>query len=715
MKNILVLSFIFIFSFSAFAGFVPRKDAEKVAKSHVFQAIASFEPLKWEEIRLNCLFDPSQNDIYKFYVFNINGDKGYVIVSSDDQIIPILAYSFEGGFNFDNMSPGQADFLNYFNESIEFVKNNEMNVNEKAVSQWQELLYFNHNKDFQLKSTSPILLQGINWNQSWPYNSQCPEDANAGYGLNGRVPVGCVATAMLQVMKYYNWPATGTGSKYHSSWYNGGYGNITINFAQQTYDWASIPDQASSYVNPELGKINYHAGVAVSMGWGPSGSGTLTNKVSEALKNYFKYSSSAQYVAKMNYTETNWKNLIKQQVDAKKPMVYAGSPSSGGAGHAWNCDGYQDDSFHMNWGWGGAGNGYYTLDNLTSTATVGGPENNFNQFNEMIINIYPDTGFPTYCQSEKLITGNEGSFDDGSGPQDYLANQSCVYEIKPACGSVVNLNFTKFDLADGDVVELYDGDKTSSKLIAALNKDSNHAQLFSAFTGGMTIKFNTNASSQADGWKVKYTVDNCKFNMLFTEAQGTLSDGSKSCDYNNSTFCSWIIEPEGANYINIDFVKCKIADNYDYLKIYKDAIGADNELYKFNNTTTPSGTISIPSGKVVLQFYTNSNGVDEGWELNYTSGHSDVKNNILLSEFSVIPNPGNLDSRLILTLSDYSNTKIFVTNLLGEIIAVKEYKLHSGYHEISLKEIFKDKPNSGIYFINVDSGKEIKTQKFVVF
>jgi hypothetical protein len=86
-----------------------------------------------------------------------------------------------------------------------------------------------------------------------------------------------------------------------------------------------------------------------------------------------------------------------------------------------------------------------------------------------------------------------------------------------------------------------------------------------------------------------------------------------------------------------------------------------------------------------------------------------------LSEFSVIPNPGNLDSRLILTLSDYSNTKIFVTNLLGEIIAVKEYKLHSGYHEISLKEIFKDKPNSGIYFINVDSGKEIKTQKFVVF
>ena len=197
MKKSLILIFIFIFSLNAFAGFVSRKDAETVAKSHIFQTIASFEPIKWEALRLNCIFNPAENDIYKFYVFNINGDQGYVIVSSDDQIIPILAYSFEGGFNFDNMSPGQAEFLNYFDESIDYVRNNEMNINEKAVKQWQELLYFNPEKDFQLRSTSPILLQGINWNQSWPYNSQCPTDANAVYGMNGHVPVGCVATAII--------------------------------------------------------------------------------------------------------------------------------------------------------------------------------------------------------------------------------------------------------------------------------------------------------------------------------------------------------------------------------------------------------------------------------------------------------------------------------------------------------------------------------------
>lgn len=714
MKKSLILIFIFIFSLNAFAGFVSRKDAETVAKSHIFQTIASFEPIKWEALRLNCIFNPAENDIYKFYVFNINGDQGYVIVSSDDQIIPILAYSFEGGFNFDNMSPGQAEFLNYFDESIDYVRNNEMNINEKAVKQWQELLYFNPEKDFQLRSTSPILLQGINWNQSWPYNSQCPTDANAVYGMNGHVPVGCVATAMLQVMKYYNWPKTGTGSKYHSNWQNGGYGNITINFANQTYDWSAIPDQASTYVNPELGKINYHAGVAVSMWWGPEGSSSGTNKIEEALKDYFKYSSSVQYVKKSSYTDTNWKNLIKEQVDAKKPMVYAGNPSTG-AGHAWNCDGYQDDSFHMNWGWGGAGNGYYTLDNLTSTATSGGPENNFNKNNEMIINIYPGSGFSTYCDSDMQIKGMEGSFEDSSGPEDYQANQSCVYEINPDCGAVVDLIFTKFDLGDGDVVELYDGDKFSTKLITAFDKDNTPGtQLYSGYTGALTIKFNTNSSSQADGWKIKYNVKNCKTNMLFTEAFGNLSDGSKSCDYNNTTVCTWIIEPEGATYINMDFVKCKIADDVDYVKVYQDAIKAANLIGHFNKSNTPNGTLTVPSGKAVIQFYTNANLVDEGWELNYTSDVTDIENDILLSEFSVMPNPGNLDSRLIFTLSDYSNAKIYVTNILGEVVAVQEYKLHSGLHELSLSEIFRHQPNSGIYFINIDSGKEIKTQKFVV-
>ncbi len=715
MKNFLLLNFVLFISLSVFAGFVPRKEAEIVAKNHAYQSVLSFKSLSWEDIKLNCIFDPAENDIHKFYVFNINGDQGYVVVSSDNQLKPILAYSFEGGFNFYDMSPGQAEFLKYFDESIEYAWNNVIASGEKAYDEWQELLNFTPTKDFSLKSTSPILLENINWNQDWPYNSQCPSDPDATYGMNGHVPVGCVATAMLQVMKYYNWPASGSGSKYHANFANGGYGNITINFAQQTYDWYSIPDKASTIVNTELGKINFHAGVAVAMYWGPDGSGSGTQNIKTALTTYFKYSSAIQYVKKSSYTDANWKSLIKQQIDDKMPVVYAGNPTSG-AGHAWNCDGYQDDSFHMNWGWGGAGNGYYTLDNLISTATSGGEENNFNKNNEMIINIYPTGVYPPHCQGTKVITGSEGSFDDGSGSDNYEANQSCVYVIKPTCGSVVEIRFPMFDLADGDIVELFDGDQTSSELIASFDiNNSPGSQTFASEKGALTIRFNTNSSLQANGWKASYSVKNCKVNTLFSAPSDSFGDGSKTCDYNNSTVCTWRIEPEGATYININFTKFSIADNSDYVKIYKDAIKTANLIGSFNKDNAPSGTIHVSSGVAYVQFITNSNTVADGFDLTYTSNATDIENNILLSEFSVMPNPGNLDSRLVFSLSDNSNTKIFVTNLLGEIIAMKDFKLSTGVHEIYLNEIINILPNSGIYFINVDSGKEIRTQKFVVF
>ena len=128
----------------------------------------------------------------------------------------------------------------------------------------------------------------------------------------------------------------------------------------------------------------------------PSGSGAFIHDVAEALKNHFKYNPSLSHVQKSSYSETGWKNLIKQQIDSKKPMIYAGYSVSY-LGHAWNCDGYQDDSFHMNWGWGGAGDGYYTLDNLTSSL-LQEMIIILIKYNEMIINIYPIIKYPEQCQ-----------------------------------------------------------------------------------------------------------------------------------------------------------------------------------------------------------------------------------------------------------------------------------------------------------------------------
>ncbi len=582
----------------------------------------------------------------------------------------------------------------------------------KVANEWDELISYYPGKSFGQKTTSPNLLKNINWDQGWPYNAQCPADADATY-TNGHVPVGCVATAMLQVMKYYNWPPSGEGSKYHSNWANGGYGNITINFANQTYDWYSMPNAASSQVNTELGKINYHASVGVSMYWGPDGSGSQTDKIVYALENYFRYSTSCQYVTKSSYSETDWKNLIKAQIDAEKPVVYSGNSTT--TGHAWNCDGYQDDSFHMNWGWSGAGNGYYTLDNLTSTANPGGPEANFNLNQDMVINIFPETGYPSYCTGLKTITGTEGSFDDGSSIYDYEANSSCAYVIKPTCGAVVSVSFNDFVLGDGDEVLLYDGDETSDVLLASYDAaNTPGSDIISGTKGAITVRFNTDAASQAEGWSLSYTVKNCKTNISYTEPTGSIEDGSGPCNYSNSTVCSWIIQPEGANYITIDFDNYDVAGNAEFVKIYKDALSSANLISTYTSTAIPSGPINVPSGIAIVQFFADANNNAQGWSLNYTSSTSDIKENKVMSNMSVMPNPGNSTSQLVFTLTGYADTKIYVTNMLGEIVAVHKYNLTEGVHEFSVGDIFNGEPESGVYFINVDSGNEIKTQKFVV-
>ena len=109
MRKLFLLTSIMLISIGLFANYVPRKDAQKVAKSHYYQGVNSTKQTSWENVELNCLFDPSENTEYNFYVFNINGDEGFVIVSSDDKIQPILAYSYEGGFNNHSMHPGQNE------------------------------------------------------------------------------------------------------------------------------------------------------------------------------------------------------------------------------------------------------------------------------------------------------------------------------------------------------------------------------------------------------------------------------------------------------------------------------------------------------------------------------------------------------------------------------------------------------------------------------
>jgi hypothetical protein len=450
------------------------------------------------------------------------------------------------------------------------------------------------------------------------------------------------------------------------------------------------------------------------MYWGPQGSGSQTQNVATALESYFKYSTNVQYVSKSSYTETNWKNLIKAQIDANKPVVYAGNSTT--TGHAWNCDGYQgDDQFRMNWGWGGAGNGYYTLANLTSSATPGGAENNFNLNQDMVINIYPRDNYPEYCSGTKVITGLEGSFNDGSSINDYQSNSSCVYVIKPECGASVQLNFDDFNLGAGDEIKVYDGDEESSIRLETF--DANNAPGTGPIygtRGALTIRFDTDASSNSSGWEASYSVKNCRTNILYTESAGSFSDGSGTCEYSNSTVCSWIIEPAEANTVTIDFTSFDMGDDSDWVKIYKNSGSTANLIAELKQSSPPTEPIVVPSGRAFIQFYANASGTGNGWELNYTSSLSNIDEFNILSNLAIVPNPGSTDSRLIFSLSENADTKIIITNILGEIVAVKDYAMSAGTNQLYMNDIFKVKPEAGLYFVNIGTGPNMKTQKFVV-
>lgn len=710
MKKIISLLIIVFVVSSSFAGLVTIKDAAKVAKAYYYQGFNSIAEKSWEDINLTLAVEPEE--YMQYYIFNVNNQEGFVVVSAESAVTPILAYSFEGVWNEGNMSPGQQWFMDYYTAAISSVQSAKIDATEEIEQEWIALLTFNPTKKFKQKSSVGPLLY-VKWNQDWPYNALCPEDED---GDHGHVYVGCVATAMVQAMKYYNYPASGEGSKTHISFVNGFYGNITVNFAQQTYDWYAMPNSASAQVNEDLAKINFHAGVAVSMTWGPDGSGSQTFRIEDALRDYFKYDNSVNYVKKSNYSETAWKTLLRNQIDLGRPMVYSGRPSSG-AGHAWNCDGYQDDDkFHMNWGWGGSGNGFYTLDNLNSTATPSGDENNFIYDQEAIINIYPRENYPPNCSGDLLLTNTEGTLEDGSGNTNYENNKNCTYTIDPLCARIVILNFSAFDLGEGDVLNIYDGNGTDNPLIDSY--DSNNSPYLnvgiSGDNGPITIQFITDGSDVGQGWQAYYTTKNCQSNMMFLDAEGEINDGSGPCNYTNTLSCSYFIKPNNAENITVNFTEFELAGNMDFVKVYKGEMYGDL-IGDFNQNTVPNEPIVVQDSVVVIWFFSDNNDNASGWTIEYTSDVTNIDNYHVFADVQLYPNPSDGNTNLGFYLDEKESVSITLSDMTGKKIAEKSIDLNKGRHLVPISNVLKGKLTAGIYFVSLStSNKDKITKKLIV-
>ena len=309
-----------------------------------------------------------ENNDTLYYILNDTINKGFVIVSADKRAWPILGYSTEGSFNETKQPEAFTAWMENRKQEIATIRLNNLQPDSATTASWQNLSL----KNGSTSSTSVEPLLKTKWGQGCYYNEMCPSDSRSS-GYCGHVPTGCVATAMAQIMKYWNYPTKGKGS---NSYPYAEYGIISADFGATTYQWDQMPESLTGS-NNAVSTLMYHCGVAAGMGYGPFGS--ATNLRPKVLVDFFDYSSNVKFIDNNNYSSTEWANLLKSELELGHPIYYSTDLPSGSS-HALVCDGYQNsDYFHFNWGLNGSCDGYYYLNDVQT----------FNIHQTAIISIVP--------------------------------------------------------------------------------------------------------------------------------------------------------------------------------------------------------------------------------------------------------------------------------------------------------------------------------------
>ncbi len=355
MYKLSIVIIFLILTFSAWATEVNQETAFKAAKNFYIQKNNSKSAPVLRQVLAEK--EEGRNTLFTF-IF----DKGFVSVAADNEITPVIAYSINGNYNTNDLPPAMTQWLKACSKAISLQLKNK-SVSAEEQKQWQDLL----NNNVQTKSTLAVLpLCHTKWDQGCYYNALCPQDT---LGPCGHAVTGCVATAMAQIMKYWNYPIQGQGTHTYESIR---YGTLYADFGSTTYDWASMPDSAGS-PNSAVATLMYHCGVAVEMDYYPTSSSAYFR--TSPWIDYFKYSQNIKMAYADTMTTSAWINLMKNEIDGGRPVWYCGFPLDTFPGfilpgHAWVCDGYDDNDFlHFNWGWSSLGaycqmgNYYYYLHN----------------------------------------------------------------------------------------------------------------------------------------------------------------------------------------------------------------------------------------------------------------------------------------------------------------------------------------------------------------
>lgn len=629
------------------------------------------------------------------YVLNIS-PTGFVLISADDASFPVLAYSFESNYSTGNQPENFINWINGYQDQIAYAIENDVQPDAATKQAWERLLNPTNHGDAPVATASVSPLLTSTWDQGQPYNDLCPEDAA---GPGGHVWAGCVATAMSQVANYWRWPLQGTGSHGYTS----GYGYLFADYENTHYNWEQMTNVANGH-NFEMAQLQSHLGIAVDMMYGANGSGAYSDDAANALIWYFSMDPALHLEYAPNPINDTWKNLIKSELEAGRPLYYHGF---GSGGHAFNLDGYEgSDYFHFNWGWSGSFNGYYYLSNLNPGGS------NFSEGQGAIVGIQPTGNYPYYCNSTDTLRIMRGTIEDGSGPTaPYLGNTYCSWLIMPE-DSITNikLTFHRFDLnTNGDYLTIYGGTDSSSPVIASYT-GSSIPPVLNYNGGALLIKFTTLTGNSGGGWFASFEATKaiyCTGITTYEEPTGSFNDGSGTFEYHPNSLCRYKILPPNAQSITLSFDEFNTFDENDYIKVMD--LNDGSTLATLFGNQNP-GIMTFNTGKLMLLFHSNATDNASGWSVQYTSSLNTGTKENGRSLFELYPNPASEVLTVSMHFNSSTNYSLLLVTPEGKAL-LNEQRSGNGNttEQIDLSTI-----PSGMYILKLITPSETLNRKIIV-
>lgn len=309
----------------------------------------------------------TQADDQPYYIFNDGDGEGFVIVAKDKRMNEVVGRSVTGVVNMADIPPALQVYLDNYTRYVQ-------SLDATAIR---------HSASSTPDAVAPLL--STKWDQGYPYNKLAPQLGGDGQ----RPPIGCVATAVSQVMNYHKWPLRGKGEvRYEPGYQSNGqtYGPQYVNFEQSVYHWDKMTaESGTAEAEDAVSKLMYDVSVAVHMDYSPKGSGATMTRAADALREHFDYDTRTfdrDVLPSISFIES-----LRYELRAGYPVIFSGNPEQGDSGHAWVCDGFdQNGLFSMNWGWGGMSDGYFDLSYLNPNQRGAG-----------------GGGIGGYCQNQKII------------------------------------------------------------------------------------------------------------------------------------------------------------------------------------------------------------------------------------------------------------------------------------------------------------------------